>query len=179
MRELGVSYELSPEQITQCTTRGSSGCDGGATEAAYRYVEGVKGVVTAEAYPYTDSTYQGVTGICQADTSKAVIAVKDFFWILAGESSMASFVQQTGPLSVCLDATTWNTYKGGVMSHCGSRVNHCVQAVGVDAGANGYWKVRNSWGIEWGEEGFIRLAYGQDTCAISNDPTYTLVTKTL
>lgn len=176
MRELGITYELSPEQITQCA-HGSSGCDGGATEAAYKYVEGVKGVVTGDNYPYTPSTYEGVTGLCQADTSKAVIAVKDFFWVLAGETAMASFVQQTGPLSVCLDATTWNTYNGGIMSHCGSRVNHCVQAVGVDAAANGFWKVRNSWGVAWGELGFIRLAYGKDTCAISNDPTYTLVSR--
>ncbi len=177
MRELGITYQLSAEQITQCTAKGTLGCDGGATEAAYTYVKGVKGIVTAETYPYTATTYEGVTGICQVDTSKAVIAVRDFFFVLAGETAMASFVQQTGPLSVCVDATTWNTYKGGIMSHCGSRVNHCVQAVGVDAGANGYWKVRNSWGTAWGEEGFIRLSYGEDTCAISNDPTYTLVAR--
>ena len=63
------------------------------------------------------------------------------------------------------------------MSHCGDRVNHWVQAVGVLAAPDGYWKVRNSWGKTWGEAGYIRLAYGQDTCAISNDPTYTLVKR--
>lgn len=176
MRELGITYTLSPEQITQCAKL-SSGCDGGATEAAYEYVKGVRGVVTEADYPYTITTYEGVTGICNADTSKAVIAVSDFFFILAGETAMASFVQATGPLSVCVDASLWNTYTGGVMSHCGNRVNHCVQAVGVEASSSGYWKVRNSWGAAWGEEGYIRLAYGKDTCAISNDPTYTLVRK--
>ena len=33
-------------------------------------------------------------------------------------------------------------------------------------------QVRNSWGTGWGESGFIRLAYGADTCAITTIPTY-------
>jgi len=88
---------------------------------------------------------------------------------------MASYVQSTGPLSVCLDANTWNSYTGGIMSVCGQSVDHCVQAVGVDASTGGYWKVRNSWGTSWGESGYIRLAYGKNTCAITNDPTYASV----
>lgn len=61
------------------------------------------------------------------------------------------------------------------MSTCGQSVDHCVQAVGVDTSSGGYWKVRNSWGTGWGESGFIRLAYGKNTCDITNDPTYTAV----
>jgi len=61
------------------------------------------------------------------------------------------------------------------MKSCGKRINHCVQAVGVDASTNGYWKVRNSWGTKWGESGYIRLAYGADTCGITNDPTWAKV----
>jgi len=60
------------------------------------------------------------------------------------------------------------------MTQCSSRtINHWVQAVGVDISNNGYWKVRNSWGLAWGESGYIRLAYGKDTCGITTDPTYT------
>ena len=58
-----------------------------------------------------------------------------------------------GPLSVCVDATTWYSYTGGVMdaAYCGptivglDTVNHCAQVVGVDTAA-GWWLVRNSWG---------------------------------
>jgi len=57
------------------------------------------------------------------------------------------------------------------MTRCGTSVDHCVQAVGIDT-ANGYWKVRNSWGTSWGESGYIRLAYGADTCAIASDANY-------
>jgi C1A family cysteine protease len=168
MRTLKTSYILSPEQITQCD-KTSSGCNGGWTEHAYNYVNRAGGIETESDYPYT--SYTGKTGTCTATSSKYVISVKGYKTI-SGESNMASYVQSTGPLSVCLDASSWNSYTGGIMSVCGKSVDHCVQAVGVYPTTGGYWKVRNSWGTSWGESGYIRLAYGQNTCDITNDPTY-------
>jgi len=169
MRSLGKTFLLSPEQITQCDTR-SSGCDGGWTERAYDYVTKAGGLETDENYPYT--SYQGVTGTCKSDKTKFVVTVNSYTTI-DGESDMASYVQSTGPLSVCLDAAKWNSYKGGIVTSCGNRVDHCVQAVGVDTSVSGgYWKVRNSWGDSWGEDGFIRLEYGSEMCAITEDPTW-------
>ena len=169
MRTLGKTFVLSPEQITQCD-KTSSGCDGGWTERAYSYVQKAGGIETDEDYPYT--SYQGVTGTCKSDSSKFVVTVNGYTTI-DGESAMASYVQSTGPLSVCLDAARWNSYKGGIVTSCGNRVDHCVQAVGVDTSSSGgYWKVRNSWSSDWGEDGFIRLEYGSDMCAITEDPTW-------
>jgi C1A family cysteine protease len=178
IRTLSTTYILSPEQITQCDTT-SYGCNGGWTENAYNYVKKAGGITTDALYPYT--SYQGTTGTCKTFTAK--IKVSGYTKIAgstttAKESSMASHVQTTGPLSVCIDATTWNSYKSGIMSVCGTSVDHCVQAVGVDATTNtGYWKVRNSWATSWGESGYIRLKYGTNTCAITNDPTFPTVTK--
>jgi len=171
MRTLGTSFILSPQQITSCD-RTAFGCGGGWTEHAYEYVGRTGGIEQESDYPYAQTTYSlGQTGDCTSEKSKYVIGVKSYTTI-DGEDQMASYVQSTGPLSVCLDASSWNSYKGGIMSVCGNSVDHCVQAVGVDASAGGYWLVRNSWGTSWGENGYIRLAYGKDTCAISSDPTY-------
>ena len=86
---------------------------------------------------------------------------------------MAKYVGATGPLSICVDAETWQTYKSGVMKKCGTELDHCVQAVGVHVhGEKGYWKVRNSWNTDWGEDGFIRLRFGHNTCGLANEPTY-------
>ncbi|KAJ1435606.1 hypothetical protein B484DRAFT_445987, partial [Ochromonadaceae sp. CCMP2298] len=170
MRTLGTSYILSPEQITQCDDT-SFGCSGGWTESAYAYVKRAGGMETEANYPYT--SYQGVTGSCKSKDADFVVGLTGFNTI-TGESNMAAYVQTTGPLSVCLDANTWNSYTGGIMSVCGQSVDHCVQAVGVDVGG-GYWKVRNSWGTSWGESGFILLAYGANTCDITYDPTWTQV----
>jgi len=166
MRQEGGYEILSPEQIVQCDST-SYGCSGGWTEHAYRYVKTAGGLDTEEDYPYT--SYSGLTGTCSSSTP--VVSISGYSTI-SGESSMASYVQSTGPLSVCLDASSWSSYSSGILSVCGTSVDHCVQAVGVDASSGGYWKVRNSWGTSWGESGFIRLAYGSNTCDITNDPTY-------
>ncbi len=171
IRKTGNTVVLSPEQITQCDQT-SSGCDGGWTEHAYKYVIRAGGVATDDSYPYT--SYQGVTGVCKDSSVSKVVGISGFTTI-EGESQMASYVQSTGPLSVCLDAAKFNSYKGGIVTSCGNRVDHCVQAVGVDASSGGYWIVRNSWGASWGEAGYIRLAYGKDMCAITSDPTYVAI----
>lgn len=170
MRTLGKTFILSPQQVVSCTPRPSMGCNGGWTENAYKYVTSAGGIEQDEDYPYHSQT--GSTGSCKDDSSKFVTTVTKYYTV-KGESAMSDYMLGNGPLSVCLDASTWNSYTGGVMSVCGNSVDHCVQAVGVDVSSGGYWKVRNSWGSSWGESGYIRLAYGKNTCDITNDPTYT------
>ena len=75
MRTLGVSYVLSPEQITQCDTT-SYGCSGGWSEHAYNYVSKAGGIETEANYPYT--SYYGITGSCNAVSSKFVITVSGY-----------------------------------------------------------------------------------------------------
>jgi len=70
-----------------------------------------------------------------------------------------------GPLTVSVDATSWQDYKKGVYTACTfSASNHAVQVVGygVDAAAGDYWLIRNSWGETWGESGYIRIRRGSD-----------------
>ena len=178
MRTEATTLILSPEQIVQCDSK-AFGCGGGWTESAYGYVKSAGGIETDASYPYT--SYQGVTGTCQSSASDFVVTLSGFTTIGGSstsdiESNMAAYMQSTGPLSVCLDASSWNSYTGGIMSVCGNDVDHCVQAVGVDtSGSSPYWKVRNSWGTSWGEDGYIQLAYGQNTCDITNDATWTTV----
>jgi hypothetical protein len=55
-----------------------------------------------------------------------------------------------------------------------ARVNHAVVAVGYGTDADGkeYWKIRNSWGTEWGEKGYIRVEIVDDekgTLCINTD----------
>ena len=90
---------------------------------------------------------------------------------------MATYVNSTGPLSICVDADSWQTYTHGVMKTCGEELDHCVQMVGVriNADGNNYWKVRNSWNTDWGEEGYIRLKFGHNLCGIVKEATYVAV----
>jgi C1A family cysteine protease len=162
---------LSPEQLVDCDTQ-SSACNGGWPEWAYDYVRKAGGIELESDYPY--SAYYGTSGACKANSGLFKVGVSGYSTFTRGaESQIASYVKSTGPVSICLDASDWNSYTGGVVTSCGNNVNHAVQAVGVDDSSSGYWKIRNSWGASWGEAGYIRLKYGQNTCNVAYRASYT------
>ena len=119
-----------------------------------------------------------ITGTCSVNKTKFAVTISSYTTIKYGsntESAMASYVQTTGPLSVCLAADAFQSYRSGILATWSGRINHCVQAVGVSNNgttAGNYWKFRNQWGASWGEKGFIRLKYGVNLCRLTNDPTY-------
>jgi C1A family cysteine protease len=51
-------------------------------------------------------------------------------------------------------------------SGCGTQLDHAVQATGYNAAGN-YWIVRNSWGTDWGEAGFIYVQAGSNVCGLT------------
>jgi cathepsin L len=72
---------------------------------------------------------------------------------------MSAIDQQ--PVSVAIDASTntFQYYTGGVITTgCGTTLDHAVVAVGYGT-SNGtdYFMVRNSWGTNWGMNGFVMI----------------------
>ena len=169
---LTTNDPLSVEQIVQCDTT-DYGCGGGNTETAFEYVKNAGGIESETQYPYT--SYYDVTGDCVSSSKNFVVTV-DNYYSLSDEDSMISHIFSTGPISVCLDASSWSSYVSGIITTCGMDVDHCVQAVGINM-EDGYWIVRNSWGTEWGNEGYIWLQAGNNMCNIAYDPTYVDVSK--
>lgn len=175
---LTTEDELSPQQIISCDNI-DAGCDGGWTEYAYYYVYEAGGLVSTDDYPYT--SYYDQSGVCSTSSSENKLVTVDAYYTLDSEETMAAHVKTTGPLSICLDASTWSTYTSGIVKTCGTDVNHCVQVVGLNidstSDSSSYWIVRNSWGTSWGIDGYIYLEYGSDMCSITNDPTYVEVVQ--
>jgi len=172
MLQHGASIELAPQELVDCTSRGAgsrrNGCQGGFPSAGYQVIEALGGIEKESDYRYTARN-----GVCRYSRSRAAVTVTDYHSVGQGsESTMKQYVGTNGPLSVCVDANSWNSYRGGVMTSCGRSVDHCVQVVGYgESGASSYWKVRNSWGSRWGESGHIRLRIGQNLCAIDSSPS--------
>jgi len=99
----------------------------------------------------------------------------------ADEDQLAAQLAQTGPFAIAINAGPWTGYKGGIMTDCpqGS-VSHGVVAVGygsdtVNGSATKYWLVKNSWGKNFGEDGYIRLAFGSNQCSFTFRPIRALV----
>ena len=77
------------------------------------------------------------------------------------------------PLSICVDASSWQTYTSGIVTkNCGTQLDHCVQLTGwgTQGGVN-YWSVRNSWATSWGESGYIRVEMDKNLCGIAQEAT--------
>lgn len=79
-----------------------------------------------------------------------------------------------GPVSVAIqaDSKVFQSYSSGILNsdECGTNIDHGVLAVGYGR-ENGleYILVKNSWGPEWGDKGYIKIAVkdGQGICGIN------------
>jgi len=64
----------------------------------------------------------------------------------------------------------YQSYTGGIISSadCGTETDHGVLIVGY---GKGYWIVKNSWGADWGLDGFVHIAdkTGEGVCGINTD----------
>lgn len=89
---------------------------------------------------------------------------------------MLQEIYQRGPIS-CGIATTkeFHEYTGGIFEDKTNRteITHEISIVGFGE-ENGvkFWNLRNSWGINWGEQGFARVVRGTNNIAIETDCTW-------
>ena len=166
---------LSEQELVSCDTT-DSGCNGGLMDSALEWLLSAhKGqIVTEESYPYTSGG--GDSGSCKDVSSMSVGATIDGHKDIAhDEDEMAAWVSANGPLSIAVDATSWLTYTGGVMTDCESKqLDHGVLIVGYAAD---YWIIKNSWGASWGESGYIKVSRGSNQCLLKNAPCTSTVKK--
>ncbi|CAH8533455.1 unnamed protein product [Heterobilharzia americana] len=151
---------LSPQAVVDCSPY-SEGCGGG-----FPYLIAGKhgedfGFVSEECDPYLIGGYYGATN----------------------EELMQLELIHNGPFPVGFEVyEDFQYYKTGVYHHTGLHnqrytfdpfelTNHAVLLVGygVDKlSGEPYWKIKNSWGHGWGEQGFFRILRGRDECSVES-----------
>ena len=127
-----------------------------------------KAIMLRDDYPY-----EAVYGGCRWDESRGVLKVVPGSTHSAnGIDNMKDFLLQYGVGYVHYAAKKSHGYIGGIMTAagCGNDVNHAVAMVGWGKTSDGreYWILRNSWGENWGENGYFRLEMGTNACRLES-----------
>ncbi|KAK9124148.1 hypothetical protein Sjap_013750 [Stephania japonica] len=177
----GELLSLSEQQLIDCDHKCDSedtescdqGCNGGLMTNAYKYIIEAGGIEEERTYPYV-----GKPGKCKFRAEKIAARVANFTHIPLQENQIAANLVHRGPLAVGLNAVFMQTYIGGVSCPlvCWKKsLNHGVLLVGYGArgfsilrlGERPYWIIKNSWGKQWGENGYYRVCRGYGMCGVN------------
>jgi cathepsin L len=169
---------LSEENLVECSqSEGNEGCEGGLMDDAFKYIIANKGIDTETSYPYTSG--EGEAGACAfeaANCGSTITAYTD----VTSESEPALLQACVGaPISVAIDAgeASFQSYTSGVYyePECSStQLDHGVLAVGWGTyQGEAYWLVKNSWGTDWGLNGYIMMSRNRNNnCGIATMASY-------
>jgi len=170
----GQLDSFSEQQLVDCVKL-SHGCNGGNQSTAFNYFEKHNAELES-TYPYI-----GENGTCIYSSRKAS-DVDVITWQSVEKDSEDALVAalNVGPVSVSIEADQrcFQMYKSGIFDSpkCGTTLDHAVLAVGYGT-ENGedYYIIKNSWGVSWGEDGYIRFARngnGAGICGVQSGPLY-------
>jgi len=176
------TVQLSAQQMVSCTPNlnecgGSGGCNGATAELAFKYLVDNGGIAAEQTWAYTSGS--GADGSCNKEQHKHV-TIAGFNTLPINQYwPLMQALYQAGPVVISVDASNWFMYDQGVFSGCAKDavVNHAVVCLGYGedndlsgSGVTKYFKVKNSWGEDWGEEGYIRLLRQDGGAVYPNEP---------
>ncbi|KAF2554526.1 hypothetical protein F2Q68_00017218 [Brassica cretica] len=153
----GELVSLSEQELVDCDTSYNNGCGGGLMDYAFQFIISNGGIDTEEDYPYTATD----DNICNTDKKNTrVVTIDGYEDVPENENSLKKALANQ-PISVAIEAggRAFQLYKSGVFTGtCGTALDHGVVAVGYGTSeGQDYWIIRNSWGSNWGESGYIKL----------------------
>jgi len=175
----GDLVSLSEQNLMDCSwDYGNEGCNGGWMDQAFQYIIDNGGVDTEESYPYLERD-----AACNFNAANIGATANGYVDIPSGdEAALKEAAGTVGPIAVAIDAShaSFQLYNSGVYSEplCMQNVlDHGVLIVGygTDAGTD-YWLVKNSWGVSWGEQGYIQMSRNDNNqCGIATQASYPTV----
>ncbi|KAF4386553.1 hypothetical protein G4B88_006809 [Cannabis sativa] len=178
----GKLISLSEQQILDCDTNpDDQGCRGGLMENAFNFIAKNGGITSEYAYPY-----KAEQSTC-ATTKRLYNVAKIKGYQAVPQNSEAELLKAVAhqPVSVAIEGggQYFQFYSSGVFTgDCGTTLDHGVTVVGYgtdEEEGTKYWLVKNSWGTNWGEEGYVRIqrdvGQKQGLCGIAMDASYPVV----
>ncbi|XP_060171261.1 senescence-specific cysteine protease SAG39-like [Lycium barbarum] len=173
----GKLISLSEQELVDCDTSSDMGCEGGLMDDAFKFIIKNHGLTTESNYPY-----EGTDGTCKTGKeSNHAAEITSYEDVPANSESSLLKAVANQPVSVAIDASgsDFQLYSSGVFTgECGTELDHGVTAVGYGEASDGtqYWLVKNSWGTNWGENGYIRMQRNigaeEGLCGIAMQASY-------
>ena len=167
--------------------------NGITTEKDYKYTSGGGRTGTAfffltyfffNSLTFSTNTQHNTGSCATSKTKNDLTYIKGWTQVSKskkGESDIKTALPKNGPITIGIDATPMQDYIGGVDSpqcnvDCGCTANdldHAVLMVGYGTkGSDSYWKIKNSWASDWGEDGYYRIEYGKNLCGLAFDAVH-------
>ncbi|XP_020597127.1 cysteine protease RD19A-like [Phalaenopsis equestris] len=187
----GNLVSLSEQQMVDCdhTCDASepgacdSGCNGGLMTTAFEYVLNSGGLETEKDYPYTGTDGGG----CKFREEKIAASVANYSVVSVDEAQISANLVKHGPLAVAINALYMQFYISGVSCPylCSRNQDHGVLLVGYGSAGYApirlknkpYWIIKNSWGENWGENGYYKVCKGRNICGVESEVSTVTVSK--
>ncbi|CAH0545778.1 unnamed protein product [Brassicogethes aeneus] len=168
--QTGNSFLLSEQQLIDCSgSYGNKGCDGGSMTSAFEYVKD-HGIMAEATYPYEE-----VQGECRF-TNESRVILKSSGYVDIKKDSEYELIQAlgtVGPISVAVHASPSLQFYGyGIFNEvqCPHHdLNLGLLAIGYE---KDHIVLKNSWGIYWGEGGYVKFQRNKNLCGIASMASY-------
>ncbi|KMZ57006.1 Cysteine proteinase [Zostera marina] len=164
----GKLLSLSEQQLVDCDIE-NNGCDGGWPSETFEYIKRNGGLTTSVNYPYVGNA----SSMCK-DTLEIAATINGYEKVFPNTEDCLLTAVAKRPVSVIVDAIHFDDYsrfyESGIFYclTCNVAENnymHAVTLVGYgNDGEFDYWIVKNSWGDDWGEDGYIKMKRNVDEC---------------
>lgn len=159
----GSSYaiDLSEAHLFYCYARseGRNCGNGWWPDRALAFFQS-QGVTEEAYYPYTAGDQNCTGRLAGWDSHLTKITG---YSKINGIDAIKEYVATKGPVEACFSVyNDFYSYRTGVYRHTTGALlgGHCVCIVGYNT-AGAYWICKNSWGPNFGEAGYFKIAFGQ------------------
>lgn len=183
---------LSTQAVVSCSIY-NQGCDGGYPYLVAKHAEDF-GLVPEDCMPYSGSDEKcelsSHGSACRDPKNPPTYMASNYSYVggyygNCGEAAMMQEIYERGPIPVAFDAPsslfyyTGGVYTGADPPHEGvsqphmrrwEKTNHAVVAVGWGETESNekFWIIKNTWGKQFGENGYFRIKRGVDECGIES-----------